>query len=171
MSAPFDPQAALRALSDAGVAFVLIGGVAARVHGSPSMTRDLDVCHARDHENLERLSNALEGMHARLRGVDEDLPFLLDSRTLAAGANFTFITDEGDLDVLAMPSGVDGYEELARNATPIEIGGVLVHVCSLDDLIRMKRAAGRPKDRIEVEVLEALRAEINGDPDPAADHR
>jgi predicted nucleotidyltransferase len=157
---PFDPLAALRALTDAGVHFVLIGGVAARVHGSPSMTRDLDICHARDQANLDRLSRALREMHARLRGTDDDVPFQLDGRTLAAGANFTFRTDEGDIDVLALPSGVAGYEELVRKAKDVDVGGVTVKLCDLDDLITMKRAAGRPKDRIELEVLYALRDEI-----------
>jgi hypothetical protein len=161
MRATFDPLAALRVLTAAKVDFVLIGGVAARVHGSPSMTRDLDICHARDRENLERLSRALQDLHARLRGADDDIPFLLDARTLAAGANFTFTTDEGDIDVLALPAGVTGYDELEPHATEVDVGGVIVKLCDLDDLIRMKRSAGRPKDLIEVEVLEALRLEID----------
>jgi len=162
MSGDFDPIAALQALSDAGVEFVLIGGVAARIHGSPTLTRDVDVCHARDAANLERLSIALQGLHAKLRGVDEDVPFQLDARTLGAGGNFTFVTDVGDIDILAMPSGVDGYEQLARSAVSVDLGDVVAKVCNLDDLITMKRAAARPKDLIEVEVLSALRDEIGG---------
>ncbi len=161
MSGNFDPIAALRALSEAGVEFVLIGGVASRIHGSPSLTRDVDVCHARDSKNLERLSLALQALHARLRGVDEDLPFLLDARTLGAGGNFTFVTDVGDIDILAVPAGVDGYTQLARSAVSVDLGDVVVKVCALDDLIAMKRAAARPKDLIEVEVLSALRDEIS----------
>lgn len=164
MSGDFDPIAALRALTDAGVEFVLIGGVAARIHGSPTLTRDVDVCHARTADNLERLSAALRELHARLRGIDGDVPFLLDARTLGAGGNFTFATDAGDVDVLAAPAGVDGYEELARSAQRIDLGDFTVLVCTLDDLIRMKRAAARPKDLIEVEVLTALRDEIEGEP-------
>lgn len=160
MSTDFDPIAALEALSDAGVEFVLIGGVASRIHGSPTLTRDVAVCHALDPENLERLSLALRAVHARLRGVDGDVPFLLDARTLGAGANFTFVTDVGDLDVLAVPAGVDGYEQLARSAVSVDLGEVVVKVATLEDLITMKRAAARPKDLIEVEILSALRAEI-----------
>lgn len=160
MKPTFDPLAALQALNAAEVDFVLIGGIAARLHGSPSLTRDLDICHARDQENLVRLSRALKALHARLRGTDDDVPFLLDARTLAAGANFTFTTDEGDIDVLALPAGVTGYDELAQHATEVDVGGVMVKLCDLDDLIRMKRAAGRPKDLIELEVLGALRREI-----------
>jgi predicted nucleotidyltransferase len=166
MSEPtaFDPARLLRLLSDSGVEFVLIGGVAARLHGSPTLTRDVDICHARDPENLERLAAALGAIHARLRGVDEDVPFLLDARTLAAGSNFTFTTDDGDIDILAMPAGVEGYEELTRSAESFDIDGVRIRVAGLDALITMKRAAGRPKDRIEVEVLSALRDEVADEP-------
>lgn len=159
----FEPLQALRALTEAGVRFVLIGGVAARLHGSPSLTRDIDVCYARDRDNVERLANVLRALHARLRGVDDDVPFLVDGRTLLAGANFTFVTDVGDLDVLAVPAGVDGYDELAANADRLDLDGVTVSVASLDDLMRMKRAAGRAKDRAELEILAALRDELGSE--------
>lgn len=157
--AAFDPLALLTALSDAGVEFVLIGGVAARLHGSPSLTRDVDICHRRSKENLERLAAVLRDLRARLRGVDDDVPFLLDARTLAAGGNFTFTTSAGDLDLLAMPAGVDGYEELIVHADVVHLDDLAVSVAALDDLIRMKVAAGRPKDRIEVEILSAIKDE------------
>jgi len=164
----FDPLAVLQALHDADVAFVVIGGVAARLHGSPSLTRDVDICHARDNVNLQRLSGVLVRLHARLRGVDDDVPFLLDALTLSAGANFTFSTDAGDLDILAAPAGVSGYDELASTAIVVDLGSFSVHVARLDDLIRMKQAAGRPKDRVEVEILAALRDELEGeDSDPS----
>lgn len=158
-SSSFDPLAALHALTDAGVEFVLIGGVAARLHGSPSLTRDLDICHARDDANLERLARVLRDLHARLRGVDDDVRFLLDARTLKAGGSFTFTTDVGDIDVLAVPAGVAGFDELAKSADRVDLDGITVLVSTLDDLIRMKRAAGRAKDRAEVEILAALREE------------
>lgn len=155
----FDPVALLERLAAAGVEFVLIGGVAARLHGSPTLTRDVDICHDATPENLERLSQVLRGLGARLRGVDDDVPFLLDPRALAAGANFTFATDAGDLDILAAPAGVSGYRELADHAVRLDLDGVVVRVADLGDLIRMKRAAARPKDLIEVEVLSALQEE------------
>jgi predicted nucleotidyltransferase len=155
----FDPLAALQALTAAGVEFVLIGGVAARLHGSPSLTRDVDICHARDDVNLDRLAGVLRDLHARLRGVDDDVPFLLDARTLKAGGSFTFVTDVGDIDILAVPAGVAGFDELAKSAERVDLGGITVLVSTLDDLIRMKRAAGRAKDRAEVEILSALRDE------------
>jgi hypothetical protein len=156
----YDPLAALRALRDHHVRFVVIGGLAARLWGSPTMTNDTDICYARDQQNLERLADALHELGARLRGAPDDVPFLLDARTLANGQNLTFQTVHGPLDVLGMPAGVDGFDELHRNAAEFDLGdGLVVAVCDLDDLIRMKRAAGRRKDRIELEVLTAVREE------------
>lgn len=155
----FDPIPPLRALHDAGVRFVLIGGLAGRQRGSSTVTNDLDVCYDRAPDNLERLATTLRAMNARLRGVAEDVPFILDARTLRNGDSFTFDTDYGALDILATPSGTAGYADLVRGAERMDVGGFAVDVVSLDDLIRMKRAAGRLKDRIEVEVLVALRDE------------
>jgi hypothetical protein len=155
----FDPLELLRVLVAHRVDFVLIGGVAARLHGSPSVTRDLDICFSRSDENLERLAGALRDLGARLRGVDGDVPFQVDAASLRAGGNFTFTTRAGALDVLSWPAGVSGCEELAANAHPVDLGGFSVRVVDIDDLIRMKRAAGRPKDRVEVEILVAVRDE------------
>ena len=169
---PYEPLEALRTLQVFGVRFVVIGGLAGRLWGSPTMTNDTDVCYARDASNLERLADALQSLHARLRGVDEDVPFRLDARTLANGQNFTFITDNGPLDVLGLPSGVDGFEELRRNAVEFDVGkGLTVPVCDLEDLIRMKRAAGTRKDRVELEVLGAIREELESHPPDGDNHR
>jgi len=158
----FDPIAAIHVLRDHDVRFVLIGGVAGAVHGSPSVTQDLDICPQGSLENLERLAAALVEIHARLRGVDTDVPFVLDARTLVAGDHFTFSTDVGDLDCLITPAGTEGYADLSRDAVSVEIDEVQVLVASLDGLIRMKRTAGRAKDRAELEILGALRDEITG---------
>lgn len=157
--ARFAPLEILAVLDRHGVASVLIGGVAGRLHGSPSLTGDLDICYDRRPENLERLAAALLELGARLRRVDGDVPFLSDARSLAAGSNFTLATTAGPLDVLGSPAGIGGYDELAANAEHMDVGGVVVAVADLDDLIRMKLAAGRPKDRVEVEILGALRDE------------
>jgi hypothetical protein len=160
---PHAPVDALEALTARRVRFVAIGGFASQLHGSPSLTGDTDVCYARDVKNLERLALALRDLKASLRGAPKDLPFKLDAPTLEAGDHFTFDTTAGALDVLGHPSGIPGgYEELERAAAEMEIApGLAVLVASIDDLIRMKRAAGRPKDLIEVEVLGALRDEID----------
>jgi hypothetical protein len=153
----FDYAGVLRVLQEHDVRYVLIGGLAANALGSATATYDLDICYARDADNLERLARALRAMNARLRGLDEDVPFLLDARTLRNGDSFTFNTDLGAVDVLATPSGTSGYEDLVAGAEVLDLGGFPVSVVALDDLIRMKRAAGRVKDRIEVENLLALR--------------
>lgn len=161
MSEPdrFEWTEALRRLTDGGVRFVLIGGVAARVQGSPSLTLDLDICYARDRENLDALAKVLLDIGAQLRGVTEDVPSRLDARTLRNGDSFTFNTDLGALDVLATPSGTRGYDDLVLDASEVDIDGRRVLVASIDDLIRMKLAAGRLKDLVEVEILGALREE------------
>jgi hypothetical protein len=156
----FDPIRAIEVLQRHNVRFVVIGGVAGRLWGSPTMTNDLDLCYDRDPVNIERLATALVELHARLRGVDDAVPFWLDAVTLTKAQNFTFMTDVGPLDVLGVPAGVKDFDELAVNATSFDLGGgVIVSVTDLDDLIRMKRAAGRPKDRIELEILTAVREE------------
>ena len=161
----FDPVRLITTLQQHGVTFVVIGGLAGNSHGSALATFDLDICYERSPGNLEALARALTSLHARLRGVPADLPFRLDARTLKNGDSFTFTTDAGSIDCLATPSGTAGYPDLARNALEMDVAGVRVLVASLDDLMRMKRAAGRPKDRFALEILGALRDEIDGVPE------
>lgn len=162
MNFRFDPVHILRRLNAHGVRYVLIGGLAAKAHGSPTLTVDIDICYARERDNLEKLAAALGELGTVLRGAPPDLPFHADRRTLERGDTFTFRTDYGDLDILGTPAGVSGFDELDANAEDADLdAGLVVRVASLDDLIRMKRAAGRPKDRVELEILGALRDEID----------
>jgi len=156
----FDPLQILQVLDRHKAKFVVIGGIAGRLWGSTIVTNDLDICYARDRENLEALAGALKEMKVKLRGADRDLSFIVDARSLKMGDSFMFTTIAGNLDCLGTPAGSGGYEALARTATKMDVGGVTVLVASLEDLIQMKRAAGRPKDLIEVEVLAAVREEI-----------
>lgn len=156
----FDPLGALRTLTEHGVRFVMIGGFAAAVRGSPMLTGDLDICYSRDAENLEHLAAALRELGATPRGAPPDVSFRLDAKTLAAGDHFTFSTTAGPLDCLGTPAGTDGFADLDALATDEDLDGLIVHVASIDDLIRMKRAAGRPQDLIAVEWLGALRDEL-----------
>lgn len=145
-----------------GVRFVVVGGIAGVLRGSTTVTADVDICYWRDDENIERLAAALRDMNARLRGAPPRVRFRVDARTLKAGDHFTFATDHGDLDCLGTPVGIPGgFEQLDRAADDFDLDGVTVRVASIDDLIGMKRAAGRPKDLIEVEVLGALRDELD----------
>lgn len=160
-SPPYDPLRILAALNSAGADYVVIGGFAARLWGSATVTQDTDICYARDHANLTRLAGVLSGLNARLRGVGDEVPFLMDARTLARGDHFTFETDAGDLDCLGTPKGSAGFEALARNAAVKDLGdGLVVKVAALEDIVLMKKAVGRPKDLIELEVLGKLQEEI-----------
>jgi predicted nucleotidyltransferase len=144
-------------LHAAGVKFVLIGGLAAIAHGAETVTGDVDLCYARDRDNLERLGQALAPLHPRLRGAPPDLPFRLDVPTLRAGLNFTLTTDLADLDLLGEVLGLGGYDAVYTDSEEIEISGLRYSVITLEGLIRAKRAAGRPKDLRALYELEALR--------------
>jgi len=160
----FEPLTVLKSLVDQGVKFVLIGGLAARYLGSAVITRDVDICYARDHPNLQALASVLRELEATLRGAPKELPFILDAETLRNGDHFTFTTPYGSVDILGTPAGTKGYDELLRNAMVLELGDVRVHVAGVEDLIRMKRAAGREKDLGHIVNLLALRDEIEGMP-------
>ena len=158
----FEPTEILLKLVDEGVRFVLIGGLAASMRGSPMVTGDIDICYRRDLGNLARLARALAGLGAKLRGVDETVPFLLDAETLAAGDSFTFTTPIGAIDCVGTPAGTGGFDDLNADATSEGIGVVTIRVCSLEALARMKRAAGRPKDLVALEWIRAIRDETEG---------
>lgn len=164
----FDPLRVFEVLHRHRVRFVVIGGIAGRLWGSPTVTNDLDICYAPDPSNLEALAAALRELKAHLRGVDEDVPFRLDARTLAAGDHFTFTTSAGGVDVLGHPAGSGGYEDLVRTAVPMQIDEEEILVAAIEDLIRMKRTSGRPKDRIEVEILGAVLEEVDREGDRPA---
>jgi len=152
----FEPQRILGLLTARGVDFVLIGGYAAVLHGSPRVTRDLDLCYATDPPNLRALGKVLMELHARPAGADAELPFLADERTLAKVELLTLETDAGRLDLLTSPVGSRGYDRLRSNAARYEIGGFLVKVAEISDLLLMKAAAGRPKDLADIVELEAI---------------
>lgn len=151
-----DAAGILRRLTARGVDFVVIGGIAAVLHGSARATFDLDLCFAADSANLEALGEVLTALDARLRGVPEEIPFTPDAATLRQVEILTLRTALGDLDVLARPAGVTRYETLRRGADRYDLGGFSVLVASVADLIAMKRAVGRAKDRADVEELEAI---------------
>lgn len=156
----WDPARHLRTLLDHGVRFVLIGGLCARAWGSPTVTRDTDVAYEHSPQNVARLVRALHDLAARLRGLSEGVDPGVDERTFAHSFNLAFDTSSGYLDCLALPAGIGDFAELSSVAVEMEVlPGLVVPVATLDDLIRMKRAAGRVKDRIELEVLGALRDE------------
>lgn len=173
-SEDFDPVRLLAALREADVDFVLIGGMAAILHGDVGVTVDLDVVPASAPRNLDRLGKALRAIDARVRteGVPEGLPFDCSAaffRNLAPDAIVNLTTRAGDLDLAFRPSGTQGYADLRRDAIEIEAAdGLRILVASLADVIRSKEAANREKDRIALprlrRLLDRLRAE-HGDGD------
>jgi hypothetical protein len=153
----FDPRELLQRLTARGVDFVLVGGFAAVAHGSPRLTQDLDLTYATARANLEALGETLVGLDARLRGVKDEVPFTPDVRTLRRTELLTLDTSAGPLDLVAKPPGAPSYSTLRRRAERLDLGGFLVHVASIEDLLAMKRASGRPKDLGDIEELEAIR--------------
>jgi hypothetical protein len=158
----FRPGGLLGSLTAAGVDFVVVGGVAVVLQASPRFTRDLDLCHSTSSANLERLAGVLVSLEAALRGVEEDVPFVPDARTLRRTQMLTLTTREGNLDLLVDPPGSPGYAALRRRADVVELDGLSVRVASLEDLLSMKLAAGRPQDQVDVESLEVARSRLRG---------
>ena len=154
---PLRADEILRRLVERGVDFVVIGGIAAVIQGSARNTFDLDICLATEDANLAALGDVLTALGARLKGVDEDVPFVPDARTLRQVELLTLVTSLGELDVLGRPPGAPPYRDLRRHADRYDLGGFNVSVASVDDLIAMKQAAGRAKDLLDIEELEAIK--------------
>jgi hypothetical protein len=149
-SVPYRPDEILEVLERHRVRYVVIGGLAAEIHGSPYITSDVDVTPARDRENFARLAAALRELEAKLRVPDLDAPLEvpLDERSFDQGTTWTYVTKHGYLDVAPLPDGTKGYDDLRRGATREQLtDSVQVSVAALADVIRSKEAAGREKDR------------------------
>lgn len=163
MPAPLDPACIFATLADHNVDYVLIGGLAAVIHGSTAMTNDADIVPDRAQVNLERLADALRDLDARLR-VESDpdgLPFDPHPELIASMAMLNMTTRCGDVDLTFTPAGLDDYDELVANSEAMEIAGHHVRVAALADIIRSKTAAGRPKDHATLPILHALQEEID----------
>jgi predicted nucleotidyltransferase len=157
-------QAALKALIEREVNFVIVGGYAATLHGASYLTRDLDICYERTPENMKRVVSALQPYHPQLRGAPPNLPFIFDIKTLSQGMNFTLQTDLGAIDLLGRLDGVGEFPEIACDAISVLSFGMECKVASLDSLIRSKRASGRAKDLNVLPELEVLKEELKVKP-------
>jgi hypothetical protein len=142
---------------DGGVDFVIVGGVAVVLQAMPRFTKDLDICYSMTDENLEALGDVLVGLKARLRGISEEVPFVPDGRTLRQTQIVCLTTPSGDIDLLVRPDGSPTYDALRGSADVMELAGRSVRVASIEDMLGMKRAAGRPQDLIDIESLEVAR--------------
>ena len=154
-----DFERILVALGSAEVAFVIIGGVAATVHGSARLTSDIDVVYARSLSNIERLVEALAPLKPYLRGAPAGLPFRFDVETVRRGLNFTLSTEAGPVDVLGEVTGIGDYAAVLAVSEDVLLFGARYRCINLDALIVAKRAAGRAKDLEAVAELELIRDE------------
>jgi predicted nucleotidyltransferase len=150
-------ESLLGRLARAEVDFVVVGGVAVAFQGYGRSTKDLDITYATDEQNLQRLGRVLIAANARLRGIEEDVPFVPDARTLGRTRLLTLDTEDGGLDLLADPPGAPPYKTMRARADRVELDGIVIAVAALDDLLAMKRAAGRPQDLADIEALEVAR--------------
>lgn len=159
--ARFQPDKILEALTHHEVRFVVIGGLAALAHGSPYPTGDIDITPDTSPENLARVSNALSDLGAQVWSGDDQapLPFAHDATSLASVGVWNLVTEFGRVDLTLVPSGTDGYTDLVRDATRIDILGVVVPVASLADVIRSKQAANRDKDQRMLPTLRRIQAQ------------
>ena len=146
----------LEVLNRGGVRFIVIGGLAAMAHGNTRATYDVDVVYARDRENIRRLVDTLKPYQPYLRGAPLGLPFSWDEKTVRMGLNFTLVTALGDLDLLGEVAGAGNYELLLPHSEDIVLFGLSCRCATLERLIQMKRAAGRPKDFEVIAELESL---------------
>ncbi|MBI4730390.1 MAG: hypothetical protein HY775_12975 [Acidobacteria bacterium] len=143
-------------LNERGVEYVVIGGLAALLQGVPlPRTADLDVTPASDRENKKRLARALRDLDAKLRapGLGEPIEIPLDERAFSGMVTTTFLTRFGPFDVCFVPDGTTGFGDLRRDSRVIKRLGVEIPVCSIADIVRSKRAAGREKDAGHLTIL------------------
>jgi len=147
----------IEALLSGGVEFIVVGGQAENIMGSPRVTYDVDLCYRRTRDNLQRLAIALKSLNPTLRNAPPDLPFHIDAQSLALGCNFTFKTTLGDLDLLGFLEPLGDYDAVVKNAQAVAIGETTVNVISLDDLIKIKEFIRRPKDQESLFQLRAIK--------------
>lgn len=141
-----DPTKLLGVLAVGRVEFIVVGGVAASIHGSARVTQDLDIVYDRKESNLRRLVNALAPLDPYPRGAPPGLPFQWDTATLRGGLNFPLETRQGKIDLLGEIVGGGGYTQLRNHSIEVEAFGGRFLCLDLDTLIHVKKAAGRPRD-------------------------
>jgi hypothetical protein len=169
---PFSPVELLGVLVEHGVDFILIGGLGATVHGSPYATVDVDIVPRKERINLDLLSSALRALEARVYVSAQEAPrFEHDGASLADAAVWNLATAFGGLDITFVPTGTTGYSDLIERSQSIDIGGVVVRVAALEDIIRSKEAANREKDRVLLPALRRLLERSSEDRSSPTDHR
>lgn len=156
MTAPLRLRELLERLIAADVRFVLVGGLAVNAWGYLRATQDIDLVPDSSPENLDRLAELLEQLDGRVEVADGRLAPSAIRTFLRAGDRTLVTMEAGTIDVLQGLPQVPPFSVLDRDATTVDLDGVEVRICSLDALLEMKRASVRPRDRDDVEALEAL---------------
>jgi hypothetical protein len=153
----FDARALFAALERHAVDYVTIGGIAMQAYGAQRMTLDLDIAISASRDNLDRLAAALTALDARILGPDGQRSKSTPGAALLDSSDqWHLITDHGPLDVVTVPAHLGPFEEMRARAHEARLGDLTVAIAHRDDLVRMKRAAARPQDRADVELLESL---------------
>ncbi len=147
----------LKRLSDQGVECIVIGGMAAIAHGSPTVTQDLDVCVQFTPENTRRIAVALRPLHPVIRGRPDRMPLPENIDQLKGLKILYLATDLGMVDLLGEVPDIGTFEQLKDKTIVLELGGFRCRVLDLDTLIASKRAANRVKDRLALLHLDAIR--------------
>jgi predicted nucleotidyltransferase len=151
-SQPHDPERIFRVLDARGVEYVVVGGLAVQVHGHVRTTNDVDIIPAPTPRNLASLADALNELDARVLNQGSE-GIAIDAKMLARAVLWQFSTSAGDIDVLHDAPGAAAFAELRARALEVRLGGLEIPFAGRDDLIRMKRAAGRPVDFGDIAAL------------------
>lgn len=153
----FDARELFRALAHHGVEYVTIGGIAVQAYGGQRLTLDLDVAIAASSENLARLASALLDLDARILGPNGERSRAVPSASmLAASDQWHLITLQGPLDIITLPAHLGSFGDMRARALEIPLGDLSIPIAHRDDLLKMKRAAGRPQDLADIALLESL---------------
>jgi hypothetical protein len=163
---PLDLRELFRALAEHGVDYLVIGGVAAQVHGRRRTTKDLDVTPAPDSENFTRLAGALAALDAHPAELGPSAPTPTAEQLRIAPVVPPLTTRHGELHILNEVAGATAYAEMRARALSIELDEIVMHIVGVDDLIRMKRTAGRPSDIEDIEALMTVARQEASSADP-----
>jgi Nucleotidyl transferase of unknown function (DUF2204) len=139
----------------ADVRFVIVGGLAVNAWGHVRGTQYVDLVPDPDRDNLERLASVLVEAGGRVETAQGRLAASAIRTFLAAGDRTLVATDLGPVDVLQGLPQIPSFAQLDADAVAVDLGGTIVRVCSIDALLAMKRASDRPRDRDDIEALEA----------------
>jgi hypothetical protein len=153
----FDARELFIALAHNDVEYVTIGGIAIQAYGGQRLTQDLDVTIAASPENIERLASALLDLDARILGPDGQRSSSVPTAPLLASSDqWHLITIHGPLDVLTLPAHLGSFADMRSRAHEVPLGNLTIPIAHREDLLKMKRAAGRPQDLADVRLLESL---------------